>query len=123
MKRFDLLIIDDERRFADMLAKRLEIRGLACMVGYNGSEGLGMVQEHEFDLVVLDLCLPDIHGAEVLSRILETSPCTPVIMVTGHGSYNDRLECMNRGAYGFYNKPLEIERLISILEETREKSA
>ena len=121
MKQFDLLIIDDERRFADMLAKRLEMRGCACQVSYNGQDGIGMIERYKFVLVVLDLCLPDIYGAEVLSRIKSMSPETSVIVLTGHGSYEDRQECMKRGASGFFNKPLEIDRLLSILEEAGEK--
>ena len=123
MKQFDLLIIDDEKRFADMLAKRLELRGVACQVSYNGREGIGMVEQNRFRLVVLDLCLPDIYGAEVLIHIKERSPETPVIVVTGHGSYEDRTECLRRGAFGFYNKPLTIDRLLSIMEDVEEKAS
>jgi DNA-binding NtrC family response regulator len=117
MKQLDLLIIDDERRYADMLARRLEIRGRACRVCYSGLEGLGVLEDHKFLLIVLDLCLPDLYGTKVLNRIKTMSPETPVIILTGHGSEKDREECMELGAFGFFNKPLDIDMLLGILEE------
>jgi two-component system, OmpR family, response regulator len=123
MKRFDLLIIDDERGFADILAKRMEIRGCSCCVRYTGREGIDMLERSRFALVVLDLRLPDMYGTEVLREIKTKSPDTPVIILTAHGSEEDRVECMESCAFGFFNKPLEIDRLLTILEAARGKVA
>jgi DNA-binding response OmpR family regulator len=123
MKQFDLLIVDDEQRFADMLARRLDLRGCNCDVCYRGQEALNILKRKNFDLVLLDLHLPDIYGTEVLSRIKEMDSKTPVIIVTAHGTEEDRQECIRRGAYAFMNKPLGIETLMSILNLLREMSA
>jgi len=123
MKHFDLLIIDDETKYADMLARRLELRDCRCRVCYNGGDGIRNIEKEMFLLVVLDLQLPDIYGTEVLVRIKKIRPDIPVIILTGHGSEKDRQQCMKQGAYAFIHKPLNIEKLLAILNEIREKSA
>lgn len=123
MKRFRLLIVDDERRFADMLAKRLSLRGCSCEVSYNGQGALNMLKRKKFSLVLLDLHLPDLYGSEVLSRIKRNHIQTPVIILTGHGTQKDREECMQKGAYAFMQKPLVIEKLMAILAQIGEMPA
>ena len=83
MKQYDLLIVDDEKRFANMLAKRLTLRGCRCEVSYNGRQALEQVRQKNFFLVLLDLHLPDIYGVDVLEGIKTISAKTPVIIITG----------------------------------------
>lgn len=123
MKHYDLLIIDDEERYVDMLAKRLKLRGCQSKVCYNGNDGISLVKRFRFHLVVLDLQLPDVYGSEVLKQIKEISPHLPVIILTGHGTEADREECMGAGALDFIHKPLEIDDLIEILEKVKKRAA
>jgi len=123
MKQYPLLIVDDEQRFADMLARRLNLRGCNCEVCYSGQEALNILKQKKFFLILLDLHLPDIYGSEVLTRIKESSDRTPVIILTGHGTEKDRRECMQQGAYAFKHKPLGIDELMTILAEIGEMSA
>jgi DNA-binding NtrC family response regulator len=120
MKPYDLLIVDDERRFADMLAKRLNLRGCNCEVCYSGREALNILQRKNFFLVILDLHLPDLYGSEVLKEIKKISAETPVIILTAHGTEKDRQECMKIGAFDFMQKPLVIEKLMAILAQIGE---
>jgi DNA-binding NtrC family response regulator len=122
MKPYNLLIVDDEKRFANMLAKRLTLRGCHCEVCYNGQQALDLVAQKDFFLILLDLHLPDIYGTEVLMRIKEMGSKTPVIIVTAHGTEKDRKECMRQGAYDFVNKPLGIDQLMAILARIEEMS-
>ena len=122
MKQYNLLIVDDEQRFADMLVKRLSLRGCHCDVCYNGQQALDLVRQKNFFLILLDLQLPDIYGTEVLKRIKAISPQTPVVILTGHGTAEDRRACMQEGAYAFWNKPLGIEQLTVILAQIGEIS-
>jgi DNA-binding response OmpR family regulator len=115
MKQYRLLIVDDEQRFADMLAKRLSLRGCQCDVCYNGQQALDRIRQQDYYLILLDLHLPDIYGTEVLKRIKVISAQTPVVILTGHGTAEDRRECMQQGAYAFWHKPLGIEQLMAIL--------
>lgn len=123
MKHYDFLIIDDEQRYADMLAKRLKLRGCASKVGYNGNDGISLLKQNRFHLVVLDLQLPDVYGTEVLKQIKEMAPQVPVIILTGHGTEADREACMGAGALDFIHKPLEIEALIVLLEKVKKRAA
>ena len=121
MKRFDLLIIDDEQRYADMLARRMELRGCSCRTCYTGREALETLERQAFLLIILDLRLPDLYGTEVLTRIKESCQTAPVIILTGHGTEQDRLACMELGAHAFIHKPLDIGKLLDLLEEIRKK--
>lgn len=122
MKRYNLLIVDDEKRFANMLAKRLTLRGCQCEVCYNGRQALDLVGRRAFFLILLDLHLPDIYGTDVLMRIKEMDSNTPVIIVTAHGTEKDRKECIQQGAYAFVHKPLAIDKLMTILSRIEEMS-
>jgi DNA-binding response OmpR family regulator len=123
MKQYHLLIVDDEQRFANMLAKRLTLRGCICEVCYSGQEALNVLKQREFFLVLLDLHLPDIYGTEVLMEIKERNAETPVIILTGHGTEKDRRECMELGAYAFMHKPLGIDELMGMLLDIKELAA
>jgi DNA-binding NtrC family response regulator len=123
MKHFDLLIVDDEQRYADMLAKRLSLRRLACKVCYSGRTAIDLVKEQTFPMVILDLRLPDLYGTEVLTRIKQCRPETAVIILTGHGTDKDREQCIARGAHAFMNQPLDIARLVDMMAGIKERSS
>ncbi|UCD79976.1 MAG: response regulator [Desulfobacterales bacterium] len=122
MKHTSVLIVDDEKRFADMLAKRLSLRGCRCEVCYNGRQAIDLVGRKKFSLVLLDLHLPDIYGVEVLKGIKAISSTTPVVIVTGHGTEDDRRACMQQDAYDFMHKPVGIDELMTILAKVGESS-
>ena len=121
MEHTDILIIDDETKFADMLAKRIELRGCSKAVCYNGRSALEWVKMHgdHISLILLDLQLPDIYGTEVLIGIKHINPAIPVIILTGHGTEKDRKRCEELGAYQFLHKPLNIDELMTILKHIR----
>jgi len=123
MKQYNLLIVDDEQRFANMLAKRLSLRGCDCEVCYSGRQAIDLVRGKNFFLILLDLHLPDIYGSEVLAQIKGISPQTPVIILTGHGTEKDRQICLQQGAYAFWHKPLAIDKLMAVLARIREEFA
>ncbi len=120
MKRIDILIVDDEQRYADMLARRLALRGLVCEVRYDGKTALDAVAEVPVPAVILDLRLPDLYGTDVLKRIKQCRPETAVIVLTGHGTETDRQQCMSLGAHAFMNKPLDIVQLLAIMAGIKE---
>jgi len=122
MKPYSLLIVDDEEQFANILAMRLNLRGCDCEVCYNGQDAIDIIQEKTFDLVLLDLRLPDIYGTDVLAGIKEINAKIPVIIVTAHGTEKDRQLCIQLGAYAFMHKPLNIEELMPIFKKLREMS-
>jgi two-component system, OmpR family, response regulator len=120
MKRYDILIVDDEQRYAIMLANRLKLRGLACEVRFDGRTAIDILGKAFFPWVILDLRLPDRYGSEVLSQIKTISPETQVIILTGHGTEKDRNQCLALGAHSFVNKPLDIEQMLAIMGKNKE---
>ncbi len=117
MKRRTVLIVDDEKRYADMLARRLTLRGVASHVCYDGGSALALLKQTPIPVVILDLRLPDMYGLEVLGKIKAARPDTIVIILTGHGSEEDRVKSMALGAHAFMNKPLDIGRLLDIVNK------
>lgn len=112
-----VVLIDDERAFADTLAKRLSMRGIECAVAYDGRTGLAIVENTPLTGVVLDLRLPDLHGKEVLRRIMQLQPGLSVVILTGHGTDDDERECMKNGATAFLHKPVDLGRLVGLLTQ------
>lgn len=116
MKRYTLLIVDDEKRYSDMLARRLTLRGIATCACYDGGSALDILNQNPIPVVILDLRLPDMYGLEVLAKIKAAHPDTVVIILTGHGSGKDQEQSMALGAHAFMNKPLNIDELMTIMK-------
>jgi len=124
MRHIDILIIDDEKKFAAMLAKRIELRGYHTNICYDGRTALKWIKDNgnSVTLILLDLKLPDLYGTKVLTQIKKINPNIPVIILTGHGTEQDRQQCEQLGAYMFIHKPLNINELMTIMERIKESS-
>jgi two-component system, OmpR family, response regulator len=121
MKHIDILIIDDEIKFADMLSRRLSLRGITCRACYDGESSLRWIKENPgaAALILLDLKLPDMYGTQVLARIKQIDPVVPVLIITGHGTREDEKECLGLGAAEFIHKPVSIEKITALLTHAR----
>jgi DNA-binding NtrC family response regulator len=82
-----------------------------------------MIHEHEDEpeVMILDLKMPGIDGIEVLKRVKQTRPEIEVIILTGHGSEEDRTTCMGLGAFAYLQKPVDIDLLTETLKKANEK--
>jgi CheY-like chemotaxis protein len=117
-----VLLVDDEREFAQTLSERLQMRDVGSAVAYDGESALKMVQDDEPDVMILDLKMPGIDGIEVLRRVKRTNPHIEVIILTGHGSDEDCKTCMELGAFAYLQKPVDIDALSQTLKEANEKA-
>jgi DNA-binding NtrC family response regulator len=115
-----LLIVDDEVKFLDSIAKRLELRGLEVTKATNGRDAVASARQQKFDLALLDLKMPGMDGAEVLKVLKEEHNFLEIIILTGHGSLESAVECTKLGAYGYLPKPYEFDSLLDILKEAYE---
>ena len=115
-----LLVVDDEEEFATTLAERLELRGITVRVAHDGETALQMVAEATFQAVLLDVLMPGMKGLDVLSRLRETHPTVPVILLTGQGTTLDGIDGMHRGAFAYLTKPVDLEELLRTLSEAME---
>jgi len=116
-----ILLVDDEKEFVQTLSQRLKMRQLENIYALSGEEALGVADRKETDVMVLDLKMPGIDGFEVLKRIKETNPEIEVIILTGHGSEEDRKTCLELGAFAYLRKPADIDILTITMQEAFEK--
>jgi two-component system, OmpR family, response regulator CpxR len=116
-----LLLVDDEREFVQTLSERLLIRDMGSAVAYDGESALDMIHEDEPEVMILDLKMPGIDGIEVLRRVKQKRPEIEIIILTGHGSEDDRKTCMELGAFAYLQKPVDIDLLSNTLKKAKEK--
>ncbi len=112
-RQFRILVVDDNRDAADMIAGLLEVEGYVVRTAYGGREALRVVEELHPHMVLLDLAMPDLTGYEVIKRV-RTGPEGPVVVaVTGHGTLKDRAAVRQAGFDDHIVKPLEGEQIIA----------
>ena len=111
-----ILLVDDEKKFATMLAKRLALRGFDVDYVYTGEDALLMVENNRYNVAVLDVKMPGIGGIELQRKLKELVPGINIIFLTGHGSNTD-FETGAAEAARYLAKPIKIEELITILHE------
>ena len=111
-----VLLVDDEQKFAEMLAKRLELRGIDTDYVHSGEEAILKTGKASYDVAILDVKMPGIGGIELERRLRALAPEMKFIFLTGHGSKAD-FETGSAQAVSYLAKPIRIEELITILEE------
>ena len=116
-KNIKLLIVDDEVKFLNSLARRLELRGFEVTKAENGQDALDYANESQFDLAMIDLKMPGVGGKQVLEILKKTHDFIEVIIMTGHGSAEAAGECMKLGAFSYMPKPYELEKIMETLRQ------
>ncbi len=116
-----ILLVDDEKEFVRTLSERLETRGMGSALAYDGEQALRLIETDAPHVVVLDLMMPGIHGLEVLRSIKDEHPRTEVIILTGHGSDEERDCAMEFGAFAYLLKPTDIGILTALLRDAYRK--
>jgi DNA-binding NtrC family response regulator len=112
-----LLIVDDEVKFLDSIAQRLEMRGFDVTKAINGTEAIEAAKNKQYDIALLDLKMPGMNGKEVLEILKRDHKYIEVIILTGHGSLESAVECTKLGAFGYLPKPYELEKLLETLKD------
>ena len=114
----DVLVVDDETVIRKGISRALEKRGLFTRVAANGKEALALMSDYNFDLVLLDIRMPDMDGLDVLSLIRKKYPKTQVIMITGYPTIDTAVHCVKLGALDYLVKPFRLEDLDAALNKT-----
>lgn len=118
-----ILIIDDEKNICSAIKGILEDEGYDCDYSLNYAEGYRKLQENKFDVLFLDIWLPDIDGIEGLKEIKRHFPEIEVIMISGHGTIETAVDTIRYGAYDFLEKPLSLERIVMIIKHLDDKAS
>lgn len=118
-----ILVVDDEQTTVKLYLKLLDEMGHKAVVAMKGEEAVEKVDKERFDLVILDLVLPDIHGSEVLRRIKDKLQGAPVVIVTANPSLESSIDAIKTGGvYDYITKPFGHEELSMVVRRAVEKA-
>ena len=106
-----ILIVEDEPAIANLIKMNLSMEGYDCTIARDGKEGADYIEKESFDLILLDIMLPEIDGYELLDYIAGYN--TPVIFVTARGTVEDKIKGLKLGAEDYIVKPFQIGELIA----------
>lgn len=120
MKRFRVLVVDDEERILNFLRSKLRASGYEVLTASNGIEALEQAQAQEPDLIVLDVLMPRMNGLEALKE-LRTFSSVPVIILSAKGADADRIKGLSTGADDYLPKPFNPDELVARIEAVRRR--
>ena len=115
-EKLQLLLVDDEERFRTTLAKRFVEKGVDVAQAGEARTALKMIRETPFDVIVLDIKMPEMDGIEALGEIKKVDRHVEVILLTGHAAVDSAVEGMRLGAFDYLLKPCEFELLLEKVE-------
>jgi two-component system NtrC family response regulator len=117
-----VLVVEDEGPLRDLLRVELTRSGFKVQVASGGHEGLERYREEIYNVVLLDVRMPDADGVEILRHMRSESSVPEIIMFTGHGNIETAVECIKLGAYDYLTKPVKLEELELVLDKAIEKN-
>jgi two-component system copper resistance phosphate regulon response regulator CusR len=107
-----LLLVEDEEKIARLVRRALVAERLSVDVAKNGREGLDLANTYDYDLLILDLQLPELSGSEILRRVRRTNPNVPVLILTARDGVADKVTHFEAGADDYLTKPFAMAELI-----------
>jgi DNA-binding NtrC family response regulator len=122
MQKDKLLIIDDEERLRNLLARILQLEGYDVLVASTGKEGLKKLQHEPIPVVISDVKLPDSNGIELTSQIKSNWPATEIIVLTAFGTINDGVKAIKSGAFDYITKGDDNEKIIPLVSKAMDKA-
>lgn len=108
-----ILVVEDEHKIANSIKKGLEQESFAVDVAYTGNDGCDLASSENYDLLILDVMLPEISGIEICRRLRKENIHTPILMLTARGQVSDKVEGLNSGADDYLTKPFAFEELLA----------
>jgi two-component system, NtrC family, response regulator AtoC len=117
-----ILLIDDEQDSCQALSILLNRAGYQVEVRHSGEEALSLLKKQAFELIISDLFLPGVSGIDILKQVKEESPQTCVILITGNASAETAVEAMKEGAFDYFTKPFNFEKMKLQVAKALEKN-
>ena len=112
VQKTNILLVEDEENLHDTLKLNLELEGYEISSAYTGPEALNKIQSEYFDLIILDIMLPEIDGISVLETMRLSKIESPVLILSARNSSADRISGLRKGADDYLTKPFELEELL-----------
>ena len=122
-KHIRVLVVDDEIEYLISITRVLSRRGIEVQTARDGSSALKVLENTQFDCVVLDLKMPGMDGLAILAELRKRDRLTPVLLLTGQGDIPSVLSALKTGSDGFLAKPCPVEELVSAIEDASERKA
>lgn len=116
-----VLLVDDEKKFLDVMSERLTTRGVTVTTATSAAEALEQIEANLFDAVILDLKMPGMDGIEALKRMKAKRPELQIILLTGHATVEKGVEAIKLGAMDFVEKPADLESLGEKIKQAKQK--
>jgi two-component system alkaline phosphatase synthesis response regulator PhoP len=121
-KKFSILLVEDEENLQEALKLNLELEGYEITGAYDGAEALNAVQKEYFDLIILDVMLPEVDGITVCETIRLSNPDIPILILSAKNSSADRVLGLKKGADDYLTKPFNLEELLIRVNNLIKKS-
>ena len=120
-EQYSILVIDDEEPIRRLLQKELVSNTRKVLSAADAATALTMIRNHWFDVIIMDLRLPDVHDLDLLIKIKESVLHIEVVMITGHGDIDSAVKAMKLGACDFIRKPFNLEQLDLVVEKAHQR--
>jgi len=114
-----VLIVDDEKDFLDIMAERMGARGVEVSTTTSAENALKMVRKETYDVVIMDLMMPEMDGFKALKLFKETRPDLPIILLTANVPEEKCIEAIKLGAMDFIEKPADLNLLIQKIKDAK----
>jgi two-component system alkaline phosphatase synthesis response regulator PhoP len=121
-KSFSILLVEDEENLQEALKLNLELEGYEVTSSYDGADALKVVQQEHFDLIILDVMLPEMDGIAVCETIRLTNTDIPILILSARNSSADRVLGLKKGADDYLTKPFNLEELLLRVDKLIKKS-
>jgi len=115
----NILVVDDDAGMCETLCDIIEEEGYRAVSALSGEKAIGRVQEEPFDVVLMDVKMPGMDGVEAFKQIKRIRPEAAVIMMTGYTVPELIQEALQEGAYGVVYKPLDVEKVLTLIQDIR----
>lgn len=118
-----ILIIEDEEAIRNVIKNILidEEKGYEVDTAGDGAEGMKMIKEKDYDLIICDIKMPKKDGIQVLVEAMEINPDLPFLMISGHGDIDTAVDCIKKGAFDYIAKPPDLNRFLSTVRNALDK--
>lgn len=118
-----ILVIEDEQRVADLLKRGLEEHQFTVEIAFDGAIGRKLLLQNEYDVVIMDIILPQVNGLDLCKQIREVRPHLPIIMLTALGTTDDKIEGLDAGADDYLVKPFDFRELLARIRNVTKRNA
>ena len=112
IKNSSVLIIDDEEEIRKLLKNIFEEEGAKVELAKSGSEGFSKLMNTHFDIVLIDLMMPQMDGFEAIRAIRQIDPIIPIIIITGYATQDNIKKCLELGANDYFSKPFDLQHIV-----------